>query len=89
MIPAALYLEHFASDRSHMLDASSLSDPPVYNRPPPDYPCIVSRSTALASVSHEHTASSQTSSTLSHVAQTTYMEWSVHHAEGIHIPLSI
>ena len=60
MIPAALYLEHFASDRSHMLDASSLSDPPVYNRPPPDYPCIVSRSTALAPVSHEHTASSQT-----------------------------
>ncbi|CAK0757771.1 hypothetical protein CVIRNUC_002568 [Coccomyxa viridis] len=44
VIPAALYLEHFASDRSHMLDASSLSDPPVYNRPPPDYPCIVSRS---------------------------------------------
>ena len=60
MIPAALYLEHFASDRSHMLDASSLSDPPVYNRPPPDYPCIVSRSTVLAPVSHQQTAISQT-----------------------------
>ena len=59
VIPAALYLEHFASDRSHMLDASSLSDPPVYNRPPPDYPCIVSRSTALAPVSHEQMAFSQ------------------------------
>ena len=73
MIPAALYLQHFASDRSHMLDASSLLDPPVYNRPPPDYPCIVSRSTALAPVSHEQTA-------VTHVAPTTYFDLSIDHA---------
>lgn len=42
VIPAALYLQHFASDRSHMLEEGSLPDSPVYQKPPPPYPCIVS-----------------------------------------------
>ena len=42
VVPAALYLEHFASDRSHMLEEGS---PPVahtYSQAPPGYECIVS-----------------------------------------------
>ena len=42
VVPAALYLEHFASDRSHMLEEGS---PPVahtYSQAPPGYDCIVS-----------------------------------------------
>jgi len=42
VVPAALYLEHFASDRSHMLEEGSLPEEPVYDRPPPEYERIVS-----------------------------------------------
>ena len=41
MVPAALYLEYFASDRTHMLEAGSQID---YQKPPPPHACIVSRS---------------------------------------------
>ena len=39
VVPAALYLEHFASDRTHMLEAGSQID---YQKPPPPFACIVS-----------------------------------------------
>ncbi len=49
MVPAALYLEHFASDRTHMLEAGSQI---AYQKPPPQYACIVSpRETPLMHLS--------------------------------------
>lgn len=44
VVPAALYLEYFASDRTHMLAAGSL---PAYQKPPPQYACIVSQRESL------------------------------------------
>ena len=40
VVPAALYLEFFASDRTHMLAGGSQ---PTYHKPPPQYACIVSQ----------------------------------------------
>ena len=44
MVPAALYLEHFASDRTHMLEAGSPEGQLTYSKPPPQYDCIVTQS---------------------------------------------
>ena len=42
VVPAALYLEYFASDRSHMLEEGTLHAQLAYTQPPPLYACIVS-----------------------------------------------
>jgi len=38
VVPAHLYLNNFASDRSHMLSPSTSLGEPVYLAPPPPYP---------------------------------------------------
>ena len=44
VVPAALYLEYFASDRTHMLEEGSPEGQLTYSKPPPQYECIVSQS---------------------------------------------
>jgi hypothetical protein len=39
VVPAKYYLENFASDRSHMIDAKT----GTYLSPPPNYQCIESK----------------------------------------------
>lgn len=43
MVPALLFLAHFASDRSHMRDARG-----GWLQPPPPWPCIVGDRAAVA-----------------------------------------
>lgn len=40
MVPAVLYLEHFASDRSHMWNQDGV---PGWSKPVPPYPAIAAR----------------------------------------------
>ena len=42
MVPAGVYIKHFASDRRHMMAEDS-----TWRSPPPAYPCIVAADGAL------------------------------------------
>jgi len=51
VIPAAAYLDHFASDRSHMLD-DALSPEPSYKMPPPAYAALCGRKAEQLGIFH-------------------------------------